>query len=40
MWLKPHIDKACKIMAARETAASKCRGKCKKPEKLILVGRP
>jgi hypothetical protein len=39
-WLKPHLGKVCRIMRARTAAASKCREKCKKPEKLILVGAP
>jgi hypothetical protein len=32
-WLKPHLEKACKVMVARAAAASKYRKKCKKPEK-------
>jgi hypothetical protein len=40
MWLKPHLEKACRVMVARAAAASKYRGKCKKPEKSILVGDP
>jgi hypothetical protein len=30
MWLKPHLEKACKVMVARAAVASKYRGKCKK----------
>jgi hypothetical protein len=40
MWLKPHLEKACRVMVARAAAPSKYRGKCKKPEKSILVGDP
>jgi hypothetical protein len=32
-WLKPHLEKACKVMVARAAAASKYRKKCKKPKK-------
>jgi hypothetical protein len=39
-WLKPHLEKACRVMVARVAAASKCREKCKKPEKPITVGDP
>jgi hypothetical protein len=39
-WLKLHLEKACSIMITRAAAASKYRGKCKKPEKLALVGDP
>jgi hypothetical protein len=39
-WLKPHLEKACRIMVARVAAASKCREKCKKLEKPILAGDP
>jgi hypothetical protein len=38
IWLKPHLEKACKFMVASGVAASKYREKCKNPEKLILVG--
>jgi hypothetical protein len=38
MWLKPHLKKACRVMVARVATASKCREKCKKAEKPILVG--
>jgi hypothetical protein len=37
-WLKPHLEKACRVMVARVAAASKYRGKCKKSENPILVG--
>jgi hypothetical protein len=40
MWLKPHLEKARKLMVARVAAASKYRGKCKQPEKPILMGCP
>jgi hypothetical protein len=40
IWLKPHLEKACRIMVARMAAASKCREKCEKPEKPILAGNP
>jgi hypothetical protein len=40
MWLKFHLEEACRVMVARVAAASKCREKCKKPEKPILVGEP
>jgi hypothetical protein len=39
-WLKPQLEEACRVMVAKEAAASKCRGKCKKLEKPILVGDP
>jgi hypothetical protein len=39
-WLKLHLEKACKVMVARVAAAFKYRGKCKKPEKPILMGGP
>jgi hypothetical protein len=39
-WLKPHLEKAGRVMIARAAAASKYREKCKKPEKPILVGTP
>jgi hypothetical protein len=39
-WLKPHLEEACRVMVARVAAASKCREKCKKPEKPILSGDP
>jgi hypothetical protein len=37
-WLKPHLQKACKVMVARVAAASKYKKnkKHKKPEKPIL----
>jgi hypothetical protein len=38
MWLKPHLEKACRVMVARVAATSKFREKCKNPEKPILVG--
>jgi hypothetical protein len=31
-WLKPHLEKACKVMAVRAAAASKYRKKYEKPE--------
>jgi hypothetical protein len=37
-WLKLHLEEACRVMVARMAAASKCREKCKKPEKPILAG--
>jgi hypothetical protein len=40
MWLKPHLEKAHKVMVARAAAASKYREKCKMPQKPILVGDP
>jgi hypothetical protein len=40
IWLKPHLEKACRVTVTRKAAASKCREKCKKPEKPILVGDP
>jgi hypothetical protein len=39
-WLKRHLEEACSVMVARVTAGSKCREKCKKAEKHILVGDP
>jgi hypothetical protein len=39
-WLKPHLEEACKVMVARVAAASKCRGKYKKPEKPTLACDP
>jgi hypothetical protein len=39
-WLKPCLEKACRLMVARVEAAPKYREKCKKPEKPILVGAP
>jgi hypothetical protein len=30
--LKPHLEKACKVMVARAAVASKYREKCKKPK--------
>jgi hypothetical protein len=39
-WLKLHLEEACRVMVARMAAASKCREKCKKPEKPILAGNP
>jgi hypothetical protein len=30
MWLKLHLEKACKVMVARVTAASKCRKNVKR----------
>jgi hypothetical protein len=30
IWLKPHLEKACKVMVARVAAASKYWEKCKK----------
>jgi type II secretory pathway component PulJ len=39
-WLKAHLEEACRVMIARVRAASKCREKCKKSEKPILVGDP
>jgi hypothetical protein len=38
MWLKSYLEEAGRGMVARMAAASKCREKCKKPEKLILAG--
>jgi hypothetical protein len=38
MWLKPHLEEACRVMAARVAAVSNYRKKCKKPEKLVLAG--
>jgi hypothetical protein len=38
MWLKLHLEEACRVMVARVAAVSKCREKCEKPEKPILVG--
>jgi hypothetical protein len=40
MWLKPHLEEACRVMVASMAAASKCREDCKKPEKPTLVGDP
>jgi hypothetical protein len=40
IWLKPHLEKPCKVMVAREAAASKYRDKCKKPGIPILVRDP
>jgi hypothetical protein len=40
MWLKPHLEKACRVMVARVVAASKYREKCKKHEKPMSVGDP
>jgi hypothetical protein len=41
MWLKPHLEEACRVvMVARVAATSMCRDKCKKLEKPILVGDP
>jgi hypothetical protein len=40
MWLKSHLEKACRFIVARMAKASKCREKCKKPEKPMLVGDP
>jgi hypothetical protein len=40
MWLNPHLEEACRVIVARMEAASKCREKCKKPEKPILAGDP
>jgi hypothetical protein len=37
---KAHLEKACRVLAAREAATSKCREKCKTPGKPILVGDP
>jgi hypothetical protein len=39
-WLKPHLEKACRVMVARVGTASKCRGKYKKPEKPMLMRDP
>jgi hypothetical protein len=39
-WLKPCLEKACRVMVSRATAASKYRKKCKKSEKAILMGDP
>jgi hypothetical protein len=39
-WLKPHLEKACRVMVARVAAASKYWEKFKNPEKPILVGDP
>jgi hypothetical protein len=38
-WLKLHLRKH-RVVVARVAAASKCREKCKKPEKPILVRNP
>jgi hypothetical protein len=34
MWLKPHLEEACRVLVARVSADSKCREKCKKPETM------
>jgi hypothetical protein len=39
-WVKPHLEKACRVMVARAAAAFKYREKCKKPEKTRVSGRP
>jgi hypothetical protein len=40
MWIKPHLEKAGRLMVARVTAASKCREKRKSSEKSVLSGYP
>jgi hypothetical protein len=40
MRLKSHPEKACKVMVAREAAASKHREKCKKQKTPILMADP
>jgi hypothetical protein len=40
MWLKLHLEETCRVIVATVAAASKCREKCKKLEKHILVGDP
>jgi hypothetical protein len=36
-WLKLHLEKAYRLIVARAAAASKCREKCKKPEKSTHI---
>jgi hypothetical protein len=39
-WLKPHLQKAYRVMVDRVVEVFKRREKCKKPEKPILAGNP
>jgi hypothetical protein len=39
-WLKPHLEKACRVMIAKVAAVPKYRVKCKKPKKLHINGGP